>query len=135
MKTDKRETAVTLEKKDLSEIVVGKTFDMSVLESMPDDSSKKQKDAAKGLLIELKKRILDIQFENLGKADKLKAAKKKLKEHPFVKAVTELNADVKKNNKMIGELMSVYTGALKMTEKVGVKLDSKTLKELKEATR
>jgi hypothetical protein len=102
---------------------------------MPDDSSKKQKDAAKELLIELKKRILDIQFENLGKADKLKAAKKKLKEHPFVKAVTELNADVKKNNKMIGELMSVYTGALKMTEKVGVKLDSKTLKELKEATR
>lgn len=120
---------------EMSDIVVGNNFDMSALESVTDGSSKKQKDAAKGLLIELKQRVLDIQFKNLEDEDKLKEAKKKLKQHPFVMAVNELNASVRKNKKMIGELMSVYTGALKMTEKVGVKLDPKTLKQLKEATR
>lgn len=130
-----KETMVVAGNTDLSDIVISKDFDMSALESMADGSSKKQKEAAKSLLIELKKRILDIQFKTLEREDRLKKAMKQLKMHPVMIAIKELKAETKKDKKMIGELMSVYTGALKMTEKVGVKLDSKTLKELREATR
>ncbi|TRZ52169.1 hypothetical protein D4R99_03210 [bacterium] len=123
------------ESRELSAIQIGEAIDLTALESVTDTSSRRQKDAAKGQLIELKKRILDIQFNNLERETKLRKATAELKKHPTIMACAALRKEILKDRKIIDGLMNVYMGALNMTQRVGIKLDAKTLKELKEVTR
>lgn len=120
---------------ELSDIEIGEGADIQRLLNISEFSGRNTKKAAGDLLIRIKDKIIEVQFEQYTNIRKCRDFEKKLREHPSFVALKNLKALIKKNQKTINTLADLYQGGFQMAKAAGIKMDPGVLNALKEATK
>jgi len=119
-------------KEELSTIVVGEDTDIEQqIAGLP---KREQKEMAKGELVRLANSIKELGFNRDKKIEELKQAMIRLQEKEFYKGILKLKREISDDKKRHRALLVAYMGGMNMINALGIKIDAKTLKEIKQLT-